>query len=135
MTATLRIDVLGTVKQGVFTPTSPRVATRLPRGSLVIGSRPTTDPCLVLDDGTVSRNHAEVSAGAGCWRIRDLDSDNGLVLLEEELDLASPVAVTALTGRHVEEVAIVSAVTVALGAVLLRLTAEPLLPAGPAAET
>jgi hypothetical protein len=130
MTATLRIDVLGTVKQGVFTPASPRVATRLCHGGLVIGSRPRSESCLVLEDGTVSRNHAEVLACAGAWRIRDLDSDNGLVLFEEKLDFVNPIAVATLTGRHVEEVVIVSSITLALGAVVLRLTAEPFSPTG-----
>jgi hypothetical protein len=128
MTAALRIDVLGTVKHGVFTPASPRIGTRLAPGCLVIGSQPSSGPCLVVEDGTVSRNHAEVSAGTGSWRIRDLDSDNGLLLLEGQQDLTRPLAATVVTGRHVEEVAIVTSVTVALGAAVLRLAVEPFPP-------
>jgi hypothetical protein len=124
MTAALRIEVLGTVKQGVFRPTSPRVATHFPPGCLVIGSQPGSGPCLILEDGTVSREHAEVSASGGSWRLRDLGSDNGLFLLEGKGDFASPLAPAAMTGRHVEEVAIVSPITVALGAVVLRLAIE-----------
>lgn len=46
-----------------------------PGGFLRVGRGPDND--LVLEDPSVSRAHAEVTAGDGGWRLRDLGSKNG----------------------------------------------------------
>ena len=81
MTTTILVEILGTLRQGVFTPAHPVVSTRLESAHFLIGSRPRPGPAVVLGDGTVSGEHAEVSVEAGQWCIRDLNSDNGLFLL------------------------------------------------------
>jgi DNA-binding NtrC family response regulator len=47
-------------------------------GRVTVGRGP--DNALVLDDGRVSRNHAEIVFGDGRWLVRDLNSRNGTFL-------------------------------------------------------
>jgi hypothetical protein len=120
MTATILVEILGTLRQGAFTPAHPTSGMRLEPPGFVIGSRPRPGTALVLDDGTVSREHARVWTEAGQWHIQDLDSDNGLFLLRTAETPISPGR--SLQGDHVREAVVAPSVTVALGAVVLRLT-------------
>ncbi|MDP6849713.1 MAG: FHA domain-containing protein [Planctomycetota bacterium] len=46
-------------------------------GSLLVGRLPECD--LKLDDGSISRRHAQVSAQSGSFFVKDLDSSNGVL--------------------------------------------------------
>jgi hypothetical protein len=118
MTSAIAIEILGTVRQGVFTPAKPPVGVRLEGEEFVIGSRPGEGPSVILRDGTVSRRHAAVFRRDGRWRIKDLGSDNGLLQFGELFDTGLP---TDLVGKRVEDLAVAEPVTLALGAVVIRL--------------
>jgi hypothetical protein len=124
MNTGIQIEVLGTLQAGVFTPAQPGVGTVLAADRLVIGSCPGQSPSLTLKDGTVSRNHAEVFVRNGTWRIRDLDSDNGLVFFPDAV-AAAPDALPQMRRERRPEAAIGALLIVAVGAVVLRLTAAP----------
>jgi pSer/pThr/pTyr-binding forkhead associated (FHA) protein len=115
MRSAILFEILGTMRQAEFTPAAPRVALRLDANAFLIGSRPGQGPSVAIEDGTVSRKHAEVSLRGGAWHIKDLDSDNGMVLLHD-----CPVGFWI--GDRVEEVPIADSATLALGAVVIRLT-------------
>jgi hypothetical protein len=124
MMSALLIEVLGTMRGGEFTPAVPRMAAWLAE-PFVIGSRPGPGPTLILNDSTVSRQHAQVYSQEGTWRIRDLHSDNGLFQLHAPMDFSHAGPVEGLIGEHVREESVTPTLTVAVGAVLLRLTASP----------
>jgi len=120
----LTVEVLGTIKQSEFTPAGPPVVAVLTEEEFPIGSRPGTTPSLALRDGTVSRKHAKITRQGGEWHIQDLDSDNGMVVLRGPFDFTRPGASAALVGEHVQSLTIAHSATLALGAVVIRLTAE-----------
>jgi hypothetical protein len=124
MRSTVLIEVLGILRQGAFTPAFPASGTRLESHGFVIGSRPRRAPAIVLQDSTVSKEHALVCIDAGGWRIRDLDSDNGLYLFQEPDAFSRPEAAAAFRGEHVRDLALDRSRTLALGAVVVRLTVE-----------
>ena len=123
MTPELFVEVLGTLRQGGFTPAIPGVGTRLETETLVVGSGPSRSPNLTLKDGTVSRNHAEVFVRDGAWRVRDLDSDNGLVCFPD-VSYAGPDSITGAKSERISEAPIRRSLTLAVGAVVIRLTVE-----------
>ena len=120
MTSSLLVEVLGTMRQGQFTPARPRMARRLAEPTL-IGSRPGPGATLVLEHPSVSKRHAEVFFRDGAWHIRDLHSDNGLILLRKAPDVMDSDPGEP-AGEHVQETAITPALIVAVGAVVVRLT-------------
>jgi pSer/pThr/pTyr-binding forkhead associated (FHA) protein len=119
----ITVEVLGTIKRGEFTPAGPPVATVLTEEEFLIGSRPGATPILALRDGTVSRKHAKITRQGGEWQIQDLGSDNGMVLLRGPFDFTRPGASAALVGERVQSLTIAHSATLALGAVVIRLTA------------
>jgi hypothetical protein len=125
MSPSIAVEILGTVRQGVFTPAKPPVGVRLEGEDFVLGSRPGEGPSVVLNDGTVSRRHAMDCHRDGRWRIKDLGSDNGLVRFGEPFT----TGLTAdLVGERVEDLPVAEPVTLALGAVVVRLTPAERLP-------
>jgi FHA domain len=120
----ITVEVLGTIKQGEFTPARPAVATVLAEEEFLIGSRLGEAPGLTLRDGTVSRRHAKITHQGGAWHIQDLDSDNGMVVLRGPFDFTRPGPSVALIGERVQTLTITHSATLALGAVVIRLTAE-----------
>lgn len=74
----------------------------IPGSSVRIGQGPQND--VVLDDDTVSTNHARLEFADGAWRLTDLDSRNGTFVNGERLanggttllDLDTPVAFGAV---------------------------------------
>jgi pSer/pThr/pTyr-binding forkhead associated (FHA) protein len=120
----ITVEVLGTIRQGEFTPARPAVATVLTDEEFLIGSRPGATPSLTLRDGTVSRRHARITRQGGTWHIQDLDSDNGMVVLRGPVDFTRPAPSTALVHERVQKLTITQSATLALGAVVIRLTAE-----------
>ncbi len=120
----ITVEVLGTVRGGEFTPAAPPVAAVLTEDEFLIGSRPGATPGLTLRDGTVSRRHAKISRQGGAWHIQDLDSDNGMVVLRGAVDFAKPAPSATLAGERVQALTITHSATLALGAVVIRLTAE-----------
>jgi hypothetical protein len=121
MTSAILFEILGTLRKAEFAPALPRVALRLDSGAFLIGSCPGRTPSVAIEDGTVSRKHAEVSLRAGTWHITDLDSDNGMILLPDLASFAGGSAAREI-GDRVEEVPIAGSATLALGAVVIRLT-------------
>jgi pSer/pThr/pTyr-binding forkhead associated (FHA) protein len=119
MIPSIAVEILGTVRQGVFTPAKLPVGVQFEEEEFVIGSRPGEGPSVMLTDGTVSRRHAKVCLHAGGWRIKDLGSDNGLVLFGNLNNSGVPAD---FMGERVEDLAIGEPVTLALGAVVIRLT-------------
>jgi hypothetical protein len=117
---TLLVEVLGTLRQGVFTPAVPRTTAQFSE-TFLIGSRPGL-ASLVLADGTVSRRHAEVTPGPDGWRIRDLGSDNGVFVLRRLPECTQPTALAGLEAEYVREAAVGLSLTVAVGAVVVRFT-------------
>src|SRR5262245_18107176 len=120
MTSSLVVEVLATQRGGEFTATRRRRVARYEE-PFFIGSRPGPGPALVLADATVSPRHAEVFARDGTWSIRDLHSDNGIVLFRGPTDLDGPAFPEGVARDHVQEAAVCSPLLVAVGAVLLRL--------------
>jgi hypothetical protein len=125
MSRELVIEVLGTLRQGVFTAAKPGLRTSVGTETLVIGRCPSRRPSLTLEDGTVSPNHAEVSRSQGIWRIKDLDSDNGLVFFPPTNATASNLTPWP-RGERRADATITGPVTVAIGAVVVGLSlADP----------
>ena len=74
-------------------PNSPRLAVRLPDGSVLRFHRSfyigrDLDCEVQIQDGHASRRHAQVSFARGQWSIRDLQSSNGLFVDGERVESA-----------------------------------------------
>jgi hypothetical protein len=137
MSRRLLVDVLGTMRQGAFTPALPGLGVLLGPAPILFGSAPGADEAhcpVTLRHPTVSRRHARAALEGDAWTIRDLDSDNGLTLFAEGMDFASPadaafrtgcplpVAFAAYDAEPVAAARIDRPRTLALGGVVLRLT-------------
>ena len=120
----LTVEILGTIKGGEFTPAGPPVVAVLTEEEFLIGSRPGAASTLTLRDGTVSRKHAKITRQSGAWHIQDLDSDNGMVVLHGAFDFTRSGPSDALVAERVQSLTIADSTTLALGAVVIRLTAE-----------
>lgn len=59
----------------------------LPRPEMVLGRHSESDVCLRLPD--VSRRHCRFLFAAGCWRVFDLQSTNGLFVNHERVQDAT----------------------------------------------
>jgi hypothetical protein len=78
MLSSLSIQVLGTLRGGVYSPCPPQPSLFFHAERVAIGTRPWSYPALVLNDSTVSPRHALVEHDERGWVIGDLDSDNGI---------------------------------------------------------
>src|SRR5262245_43465104 len=84
----LLVEVLGTIRQGAFTPALPGLGVLLGPAPILFGSAPRADEtyCPVpLRHPSVSRRHARAALEGDDWTIRDLGSDNGLALFAEDM--------------------------------------------------
>lgn len=78
MAAGLSIQVLGTLRAGVFSPCPAQPCFCFLGDRVAIGARAWGCPSLVLRDSSVSPRHALVEWNGVAWVVRDLDSDNGI---------------------------------------------------------
>jgi hypothetical protein len=78
MSPSLSVQVLGTIRGGVYSPSPPQPCWCFHADRIAIGARAWGDPALVLHDSTVSPRHALVEQSDQGWVIRDMDSDNGI---------------------------------------------------------
>jgi hypothetical protein len=74
----LSIQVLGTLRAGVYTPCPPQPCWIFHTDRVGIGARAWSEPALVLNDSTVSPRHALLEQSEQGWVLRDLDSANGI---------------------------------------------------------
>jgi hypothetical protein len=72
------IQVLGTLRAGVFTRCPLQPCSSFHAERIAIGSTAWSFPALVIDDSTVSPRHAVMEPKDQGWVIQDLDSDNGI---------------------------------------------------------
>src|SRR5438552_3664246 len=78
MPAGLSIQVLGTLRAGVFSPCPPQPCFCFQADRVAIGTKAWGCPALVLHDSSVSPKHALVERNGQRWVVRDMDSDNGI---------------------------------------------------------
>src|SRR5579864_2761574 len=86
----------------------------LPQGRTVVVGRG-VDSDLTIYDPTISRRHAELTAGADGVRVKDLDSSNG----------------THVNGRRLAEALLAPGDTITFGKVSFRLESAPVTPVSP----
>jgi hypothetical protein len=74
----LSIEILGRVREGLFSPCALRPCSYFQADRIAIGSRAWALPALVLADSTVSPKHALIVHEDQGWVVKDMDSDNGI---------------------------------------------------------
>jgi hypothetical protein len=74
----LSIQILGTIRAGVFSPFALQPCSYFLADRVAIGSTAWSYPALVIHDSTVSPKHALIEWKEQGWVIQDMDSDNGI---------------------------------------------------------
>ena len=118
MSTGLSIQVLGTLRGGVYSPCPPQPSSFFQADRVAIGSRPWSYPALVLQDSTVSPRHALLERQDHGWVLRDLDSDNGIRSVRFSVEPNGPPE----DARQASRFEFAEEMCCCIGAVVLRFT-------------
>ncbi len=115
----LLIEILGTISDGVFTPAPLVVSVRTTDERILVGRRLDAQMDvrlnLYLSSYTVSPRHALIFFKDEAWHIRDLGSENGTWIYNDN-------AAASLTPDYLQELVIDDKLEVVFGRVVARLT-------------